>query len=243
MTLVMTLRALLLCRDVHVLAVLPRLLERASIQPERCSTPEQAAERLARGKYEAVVVDCDDLAAAAEVLRSARSAPSNRRVLTLALVSGEASLASGLGANFVLEKPIVPERAARVLRAAYGLMMQERRRYHRLPSNGLVHLSYGSVLDHKAVMTNLSRGGLALRGAPGLTAHQSLFLTFSLPGDAQSIRAQGETAWCCGERAGVKFLRFSRGARQKLDLWLGMRLEGREFSLAAAAPGFSPDED
>lgn len=240
----MTLRALLLCRDVHVLTVLPRLLERASIQLDRCSTSEQATERLARGKYEAVVVDCDDIAGASEVLQKVRSAPSNQRVLTLALVSGEApSLASGLGANFVLEKPIIPERATRVLRAAYGLMMQERRRYHRLPSNNLVHLSYGNVLDQKAVIINLSRGGAALRGAPGLAAHQTLVLTFSLPGDGQSIRAQGQTTWCCGERVGVKFLKFSQGARKKLDLWLGMRLEGRGFSLAAPVPGLSQDED
>ena len=240
----MTLRALLLSRDAKVLATLPRLLERVSIRMDRCSTPEQATERLARGKYEAVVVDCDDAAGAGEVLRSVRSAPSNRRVLALALVAGEAPpLASGLGANFVLEKPIVPERAARVLRAAYGLMMQERRRYQRLPSNHLAHLSYGNVLDHKAVITNLSRGGAALRGAPGLTAHQSVLLTFTLPGDGQSIKAQGETAWCRGERAGVRFEKFSRGARKKLDLWLGACLEGRDSSQAADAPGPSLDED
>jgi CheY-like chemotaxis protein len=238
----MTLRALLLCRDARVLAALPRLLERASIQVERCSTAEQATERLARGKFEAVVVDCDDVAGATEVLEKVRSAPSNRRALALALVSGDApSLASGLGANFVLEKPIVPERATRVLRAAYGLMMHERRRYHRLPSNHVVHLSYGNVLDKKAVMTNLSHGGVALRGASGLAAHQTLFLTFTLPGDGQSIKAQGETTWCRGERAGIRFLKLSAGSRKKLDLWLGMQLEGRDFSLAAALPPLDGD--
>jgi ActR/RegA family two-component response regulator len=240
----MTLRALLLCRDVHVLAVLPRLLERSQIQVERCATAAQALERLARSKYEAVIVDCDDLAAAAEVLKSTRSTASNRRALSLALVTGsDPAVSAGLGANFVLEKPIAAERATRLLRAAYGLMMQERRRYHRLPSNHVVHLSYGSVLDHKAVMTNLSHGGAALCGTPGLAARQAVFMTFTLPGDGQSIKAQGETTWCCGERAGVKFLKFSQGARQKLDLWLGVRLEGREFNLAAAASGFSSDED
>lgn len=239
---VMTLRALLLCRDAHVLAALPRLLERASIQVERCSTPAQATERLSRGKYEAVVVDCDDAAGATEVLQNVRSAPSNRKVLALALVSGgDPSLASGLGANFVLEKPIVPEHATRVLRAAYGLMVHERRRYNRLPANHVVHVTYGSILDHKAVMTNLSHGGAALRGAPGLGARQTLFLTFMLPGDGQSIKAQGETTWCHGDRAGVRFLKLSAGARKKLDLWLGAQMEGHEFSFPL--PTVSLEED
>ncbi|HYX68962.1 MAG TPA: PilZ domain-containing protein [Terriglobales bacterium] len=239
----MTLRALLLCRDVNVLTALPRLLERAGVQVERCSSAPQALDRVARGKYEAVVVDCDDRAGAAEVLHAVRCAPSNRRVLTLALVPEAApAVASGLGANFLLEKPIAAERAARVLRAAYGLMMQEHRRYHRLPSNYVVHLSYGSVLDQKAVMLNLSHGGVALRGAAGLAAHQPLLLTFALPGDGQSIKAQAETTWCHGERAGVKFVKLSRACRQKLDLWLGMRLEGRDF-LAAGLPAFTPQED
>lgn len=240
----MTLRALLLCRDAHVLAVLPRLLERAKIQVERCATAPQAIERLTHNKYEAVVVDCDDLAGATEVLRNIRSAPSNRRALALALVSGQdTAVASGLGANFVLEKPIAPERATRVLRAAYGLMVQERRRYHRLPSNHVVHLTYGNVLDQKAVMLNLSQGGVALRGVTGLAERQSLVLRFSLPGEGHSIEAQAETTWCRGERAGIKFVKLSSNCRKQLDLWLGVRLEGREFSLATAVPGLSHDED
>ncbi|HUK87176.1 MAG TPA: PilZ domain-containing protein [Terriglobales bacterium] len=232
----MTLRALLLCRDVRVLAVLPRLLERAKIQVERCAAAPQAIERLAHSKYEAVIVDCDDPTAAAAVLKSVRSAPSNRRALTLALVTDAAPATSaGLGANFVLEKPIVAERAARVLRAAYGLMTQERRRYHRLPANQIVYLSYESVLDQRAVMLNLSQGGVALRGVTGVPSHHPVFLRFSLPGVGQSIEAQAETTWTSGERLGVKFVKLAPTAQRRLELWLGMRLEGRDFALTPAA--------
>ena len=232
----MTLRVLLLCRDVHVLAVLPRLLERAGIRVERSSAAPQAVDRLAHNKYEAVLVDCDDLAAAAEVLKAVRCSPSNRRALTLTLVRGAAPAAvSALGATFQMEKPIVAERAMRVLRAAYGMMLQERRRYQRLPSNHVVQLTYDGVLNQKAVMLNLSQGGVALRGVPGLAAHHHVFLRFSLPGESHCIEAQAETTWSRGERAGVRFLKLSAGSQKRLELWLGLRLEGAN----ALAPALS----
>ena len=238
----MTLRVLLLCRDVHVLAILPRLLERAGIRVERCSSAPQAIERLAHNKYEAVMVDCDDLASATEVLKAARTAPSNRRALTLTLMKGSDPSAAGLGATFQLEKPLVAERAMRVLRAAYGMMLQERRRYQRLPSNQVVHLSYDSVLNQKAVMLNLSQGGVALRGVSGLPARHPVLLRFSLPGETHSIEAQAETTWSTGERVGVKFLKLSANSQKRLDLWLGLRLEGGN-ALAPALSLTSPAQE
>ena len=238
----MTLRVLLLCRDVHVLAVLPRLLERAGIRVERCSSAPQAIDRLAHNKYEAVMVDCDDLASATEVLKAVRTAPSNRRALTLTLVKSSDPSAPSLGATFQLEKPIVPERAMRVLRAAYGMMLQERRRYQRLASNHVVHLSYDSVLNQKAVMLNLSQGGVALRGVSGLPVRHPVFLRFSLPGETHSIEAQAETTWSSGERVGVRFLKLSANSQKRLDLWLGLRLEGGN-ALAPALSLTSPVQD
>ncbi len=129
----MPLQSLLLSRDDDVIRVLRRVLNDMEIEVEVCTGSDRASEELARHKYDAVIIDCDDVHGAVDVLRSLRKTRSNKTSTAFALVNGITTLrgAFELGANLALEKPITADRAKHSFRAVHGMMLQERRRYYR----------------------------------------------------------------------------------------------------------------
>src|SRR5262249_23113460 len=163
----MALQSLLLSRDPEVHRTLRRVMDAANIEVEVCNNPEQARMALTRHKYDAVVVDCDDLQNSQAILKELRLGKSNKTCIAFALVHGHTTVqqAFELGANFVLDKPISVERATRSVRAAQGLIMRERRRYHRhlLRATGAIVVDAGAELP--VSITNISTGGISIECA------------------------------------------------------------------------------
>src|SRR5437870_3358721 len=93
------------------------------------------SEILLSEKFDAVIVDCDDLQGGLEVLQELRKGTSNRNSVAFAILNGKttASQAFQMGANFVLQKPISPLNSMRCFNAALGFMYREQRRYFRHP--------------------------------------------------------------------------------------------------------------
>src|SRR5579863_3153468 len=160
----MTLESLLLSRDVEVVRVLRPTLEKLSIDVEICQEAKKASEILISEKFDAVIVDCDDLQGGREVLECLRATPSNKNSVTFAVLNGKKTTtqeAFGMGVNFVLQKPISTLNASRCFNAALNFMVRERRRYYRQP----VKMPVRVVIDEKelkATSTNISEGGIAL---------------------------------------------------------------------------------
>src|SRR5271155_4842776 len=129
----MTLKSLLLCSDEKIGRVLRRTLGDLDISVEHCASAEVALRKLTRDRFEAIIVDCAG-PGAADVLRSARSAPCNKRAVAVAILDPDAGVRSAfdLGAHFVLYKPVSGERAKSSFRAARALMKKERRRNSRV---------------------------------------------------------------------------------------------------------------
>ena len=71
-------QSLLLCRDPDVLGVLRPMLDELGLGPEVCSAPENALDLLQSRKFNPVIVDCDEMDADGELLRSLRESPANR---------------------------------------------------------------------------------------------------------------------------------------------------------------------
>src|SRR5436305_8356178 len=98
------------------------------------------------------------------MMRELRKGSSNRMAIVFAITHGTSIHAAfDMGANFVLEKPVTPERAARSLRAAHGLMMRERRRYLRQSVNLPAVLSANGAATQAAIL-DVSEGGVSVRG-------------------------------------------------------------------------------
>src|SRR5208282_4941114 len=101
----MALASLLLSRDAEVIRVLRPTLEKLSIEVEFCRDAKKASEILISEKFDAVIVDCDDLQGGLEVLQCLRATPSNRSSVTFAVLNGKKTTtqeAFGMGVNFVL---------------------------------------------------------------------------------------------------------------------------------------------
>ena len=129
----MNLKSLLLCSDDKIVRVLRRTLGDLDISVELCASSEIALRKLTRERFEAIIVDCAGPGAAA-VLRSARSAPCNKRAIAVAILDPEIGLRSAfeIGAHFILYKPVSVERSKSSFRAARALMKKERRRNSRV---------------------------------------------------------------------------------------------------------------
>src|SRR5580698_7004666 len=128
----MTLESLLLSRDIEVVRILRPTLEKLSIQVEICHEAKHAREILDAGKFDAVIVDCDDIQGGIELLQGVRGSASNQNAVTFAVLNGKRTTtqqAFGMGVNFVLQKPISGLNASRCFHAALSFMERERRRY------------------------------------------------------------------------------------------------------------------
>jgi DNA-binding response OmpR family regulator len=218
----MELRALLLSQDTEMIEILQLALEDLGIGAEVYSTAPWAGEDIADHRFDAVIVDFD-VPTADQFLRGVRKSPSNNHSLTFAIVNREIGLpaAFAVGANLALQKPITLESARNSLRAAYGLIMQERRRYFRYAFETLVMISPDEHTSIVGTSINVSEGGMALKSDRELQLNGVVKLAFSLPGVKGEIDARALVVWKDPMgHAGIRFEKLSSTNREKLSEWL-----------------------
>jgi len=219
----MKLKTLLLSSDDKIVRVLRRTLGDLDIAVEHCTSSEVALRHLTRDRFEAIIVDCAGPGAAA-VLRSARSAPCNKRAVAVAILDPATGLRSAfeIGAHFVLYKPVSAERAKSSFRAARALMKKERRRNSRLPVRIPVTMrSRESDVQFKVNTTDLGEGGLAVGLPRRSKSHGRWVLAFTLPGQTTPLEVDAEFAWeAAGTQVGLRFENQSPEFGRQLREWL-----------------------
>src|SRR5690348_6421634 len=179
----MTLESLLLSQDAELVSVIRPTLESLSIDVEICPEAHVGNEKLISDKFDAVIVDCDDLEGGLTVLKELRNTPSNKTSVAFAVLNGKKTTtqdAFGMGANFVLQKPITTLNASRCFHAALNFMLRERRRYFRQPVKMDVKVVIAGKTLH-ATSTNISEGGIALMLREAVPKGTTPHLKFSLP--------------------------------------------------------------
>ncbi len=230
----MNLESLLVCRDAEVVRVLCPTLEKLSIEVEVSPAARAGAELLSSAKFDAVIVDCDDLQGGADVLRNLRKNPSNKTSVSFAILNGKTTTqqAFEMGANFVLQKPVTTAGTLRCFNTAMSFMVREKRRYFRCPVDLPVKLVFSSAEELKGTATNLSEGGMAIHFEGTLPKKPISKVQFLLPGTNIAMEPKGEIAWANGlGRAGIKFLDVPDSSRTQLEKWIMKRLEGDSSSL------------
>jgi len=224
----MTLESLLLSQDVELVRVLRPTLEKLSIDVEICHEARAAADILISEKFDAVIVDCDDLRGGLGVLQGLRGTPSNKNSVTFAILNGKRTTtqeAFGMGANFVLQKPISVLNASRCFHAALNFMIRERRRYFRQPVKMLVRILHENKTV-QATSTNISESGIALMLREALPKGATPRLQFTLPEVNSKLEVEAEMVWADVKgRAGFRFQNVSKDAQANLEQWLNLHLE------------------
>ena len=124
------LESLLLSQDPELVSVIRPTLEGLAIDVEICQEARAGADLLVTDKFDAVIVDCDDLKGGLAVLQGLRNTPSNKNSVAFAILNGKRTTtqeAFGMGANFVLQKPISTLNASRCFHAALNFMLKRRK--------------------------------------------------------------------------------------------------------------------
>jgi DNA-binding response OmpR family regulator len=224
----MTLESLLLSKDAEVVRILRPTLEKLSIEVEVCQEAKKASEILIAEKFDAVIVDCDDMQGGMEVLQGLRATPSNKGSVTFALLNGKKTTtqeAFGMGVNFVLQKPISSLNAARCFHAALNFMVRERRRYYRQPVKMLVKVVLGEK-ELKATSTNVSEGGIALILHQALPKDATPRLRFTLPETKLTLDLEAQVTWAdIKGHVGLRFLNVPQSSQELLEKWLNEQME------------------
>ena len=226
----MTLDALLISRDREAAEILRPTLDKMAVTVEVCQAATAAGEIMVARKFDAIVVDCDDLSGGIELMKALRKTRSNKSSVVFALLNGKTTtqMAFQLGANFVLQKPITPLNATRCFNAALTFMTREKRRYFRHPVEMPVKVLFGNE-EMMATTTNLSEGGMAVRCRGKLPGQIKVMLQFTLPESRSSLELKAEVAWIDDlGRAGIRFTDVPQSSQYQLEKWLTEHLEKKQ---------------
>jgi hypothetical protein len=153
---------------------------------------DEAVQRLTREKFEGCVVPLAH-DSAEEVLRSARSAPSNRHMVLYGISDTKTAMKfSSFGINAILPSPLDKQTVLRMVRGTYLLALHEFRRYVRVPVAIAVTLDDSGATLH-GLTQEVSSGGMSFSCSvpPGAKPLQA---TFTLPGK-KTITVKGVICW------------------------------------------------
>jgi len=211
----MTFQALVVSNDEEASSIISQVLAGFGLNVQCCSQAE-AGDHLRAQRFNAIVVDFDDPENAARVLQQPLGA------VTAVLLNDRTKVrrAFGIGANFVVYKPVSAAHAEATLRAAVALLRRERRRSVRIPVQVPVWLRIQSGPDIDGILLDLSETGMEVLSARPLCPSASVGFRFGLPG-GMPVEGRGEVAWANPNgQAGVRFSDLNDGPLARLKEWV-----------------------
>jgi len=220
---IMDLRALVVCPDEDSARLLTQILSELGMVVEHTPSISGGIELLESRHYDGIVLDYRADQGSEEFLSSLRRSVKNSNSVLVAVVDSEfnARPVFGLGANFVLYRPLSSERTRISLRAAGSLMRRERRRAPRTPVNSTANVAYPGAPETSAVLSDLSDGGTLLQTDNRLPSTCKVYFEFELPGQQQLVRLSGEVAWQDSSgQTGIRFLDVPQASRRMIQTWL-----------------------
>ena len=232
---IMDLRALVVCPDQDSASLLTLILSEMGMVAEQTPSISRGLELLDSQHFDAIILDYRADQSSEEFLSRLRQSAKNRASMLIAIVDSEfnARPVFGLGANFVLYRPLSSERTRISLRAARGLMRRERRRAPRTPINSTANVAYPGAPELNAVLADLSDGGTLIKTDNHLPHACKVYFEIALPGQSQLVRLSGEVAWQdASGRTGIRFLDVPQSSRRLMQAWL----QQNNTQLASGAP-------
>jgi DNA-binding response OmpR family regulator len=222
---------LLFSRDTQVLAVMNQTLDSFAIETEVFAEMGPALDAVTHRRLDVVIVDWKAANTPSRVVRAARKSSPNNNSTIVAMVSGSSEMQAALlaGANFTIHKPTSLDDATRCMRAAYGTMLQQRRRAARCTLDIRVVAKVAEFGCVEARIRDISIGGLALQCDKQLEIHSTVSLNFSLPATSHLIHVTGKVVNSIANadgtgRIGICFSSLSEDDFNLLVNWLADEL-------------------
>lgn len=172
-----------------------------------------AIKRLNREKFEACVLRLKQEESGA-ILEAARSSPSNRRIVVYGICGNaqEALRLSRFGINAVFSEPVERQAALRVVRATHLLVINELRRYVRIPIFTEITITVQGR-KHQAISMEVSAGGMSLKTQFRAAPPTAVELEFTLP-DSQHLAVAASVCW--QREPDLLGVRFEAGDQRRL---------------------------
>ena len=126
--------------------------------------------------------------------------------------------AFAIGVTFFLQKPVDRQKLSILFRTVSGGMLENRRKYIRVPLQTEVTFIAGSRTI-RGMTWNLSQGGMQVE-ASNLQAKDTVRLSFRLPVSGVSIDAMGTVAWTQEKSQGIQFTTVSPAAQQSIRKYI-----------------------
>lgn len=208
-------RVALVRLDAATCDILQKAFQECGIQTTRLA--EDFTTPLLKSKFEGCVVRLDEHAS--DVLDVVRSSPSNRRMILYGILTEgiDVRIFSKYGINAVLEPSLLRSDVLNVVRSTCALLLNELRRYVRLPL-----VISASVEGRSGKLSGSSReisgGGISVQlpGEPQLS--DRLCLSFSLP-EKPTVSIGATVCWQKGTLVGFQFQDSDPG-RQVVKDWI-----------------------
>lgn len=219
----MDIRLLLVCPDQDTAALLTSVLTEMGMEAEHTPSLAHGLARLDEQKFDAVVFEYRDDPASEEFLARLRHSAKDQKAMLIAVVDEECNARPlfGLGANFVLYRPLSAERTRVSMSAARSLMRRERRTVPRTRVHSKANISYPGVPDLDATLLNISDSGTLITTQQRELGKGKVYFEFALPGQEKTVRLSGAVAWQdFSGRAGISFLDVPQASRKLIDGWL-----------------------
>jgi PilZ domain len=217
---------LLFTNDTEVVCVMNQIMQSFAIKAEVCGQLDTALDTVMHRRLDTVIVDWEGVSDPTRVIRAARKSSPNYNSTIVAMVSRQSETHALLvGANFMIHKPASTEHARRCMRAAYGTMLQNRRRAARVAVDIAVVARVSEVGEIAARICDLSVGGLALQCSRPLPVNREVLAQFELPGISGVMHITGKVVNANSTgRAGVHFSFIPDEDRCSLEGWLALEL-------------------
>jgi CheY-like chemotaxis protein len=119
-----------------------------------------------------------------------------------------------LGATFFLQKPVDRQKLSILFRTVSGGMLENRRKYIRVPLQTEVICIVGSRTI-RGMTWNLSHGGMQVE-VGDLQPKDTVRLSFRLPVSGVSLGAAGTVVWAKEDRQGIQFTNVSKQNEQSI---------------------------
>jgi len=234
-----TTRALLVCRDIQTVEMLCHCAQQMAIQVEVCPNTPSAARKLCHNKFEAIIADLAIGSDVLDFITKLHGMTSHKKavVFSVSTTEAQAKAAFQAGATFSLERYALPMTILRTLRAAYPMMVAERRRYFRYPLETSVFIRNGTSPEFKARAVNLSEAGMAIISNEPLSSGDRLQMRLYLPDTSDLLTLTAEVCWANPEgQAGVQFQQLLPSVKERLRNWLAVRFDECTQPLPAKVP-------
>jgi CheY-like chemotaxis protein len=217
-------RVLLVCDDSTAIQQLADGMQKFAIATEVCATVSLAVGLVNRKKFEAIIID-SGMMQAHEMLGQVRLSPSNRTAVTFAITDPAKPGSFEVQPNFLIEKPLSVSSVGRTLKAAFGLIVRERRRSFRCPIEISAAIRVSGE-EGRCQLVNISEGGMAISRSPLLKPGMHVRVLFTLPDQLMSFKIEAVVCWYDAQaRAGLRSLIIPSQQKSVLQQWLSDKLE------------------